>query len=264
MAKPAPANLIEYPVVESRPVGAYRLISFVAREIAASANPGQFLMVRQAGPSLDPLLPRPLGIHDIDSDLVRILIEPVGKGTDELVRLRVGDKLSVLGPLGNGFDSGGGGGTALLVGGGIGVAPLALLARSLTAAGRDVHCLLGFRTRSQAVSAELFRDYYVEVFTEDASVGTRGLVSEPLSACLSVNASGQDGNAAEVFACGPDPMLREIARIAKENGVRAQVSAATHMACGIGACQGCVVRTTSGYQRVCREGPVFEAGELIW
>ena len=263
VAKPAPASLIEYPVVESRQVGAYRLISFVAREIAASAIPGQFLMVRQAGPSLDPLLPRPLGIHDIDSDLVRILIEPVGKGTYELVRLRVGDRLSVLGPLGNGFDPRGGG-TALLVGGGIGVAPLALLARSLTASGRDVHCLLGFRTRSQAVSAELFREYYVKVFTEDASVGTRGLVSEPLSACLADNAGKRDEHATEVFACGPDPMLREIARIAEESGARAQLSAAAHMACGIGACQGCVVRTTGGYRRVCSEGPVFEAGELIW
>ncbi|MFA5801863.1 MAG: dihydroorotate dehydrogenase electron transfer subunit [Thermoleophilia bacterium] len=263
MAKPAPASLIEYPVVESRQVGAYRLISFVAREIAESAIPGQFLMVRQSGPSLDPLLPRPLGIHDIDADLVRILIEPVGKGTDDLARLRVGDRLSVLGPLGNGFDSGGGG-MALLVGGGIGVAPLALLARSLTASGRDVHCLLGFRTRSQAVSAELFRDYLVEVFTEDASVGTRGLVSEPLSAYLSGNVGMKDKQAVEVFACGPDPMLREVARIASENGVRAQVSAAAHMACGIGACQGCVVRTTRGYQRACSEGPVFEAGELLW
>lgn len=256
----APASLTECPVVESRSVGAYRLVSFMAREIAAAAQPGQFMMVRQAVPSLDPLLPRPLGIHDVDSDLVSFLVEPVGKGTRELSQAKVGDKLSVLGPLGNGFDLSGQG-PALLVGGGIGVAPLALLARVLSGLGREVRCLLGYRERSHAVSAELFREFDVEVYTEDGSAGSRGLVSEPLKACL---AGAQSAAAMEIFACGPDPMLAVVSRVSLECGAAAQISTAAHMACGVGACQGCVVNTKDGYRRACSEGPIFKAGDLLW
>jgi dihydroorotate dehydrogenase electron transfer subunit len=260
-ASPAAAALYQCPVVESRAVGDYRLISFVAREIASAAAPGQFLMIRRSGPSLDPLLPRPLGVHDVDSDLISILIEPVGKGTANLARSRVGDKLEVLGPLGNGFSLEAEG-AALLVGGGIGAAPLKLLARALTARGRPVRCLLGFKTRSQAVSAELFRDFDSEVYTEDGSLGEMGLVSEPLPGCLAPPAEGQPQT--EVFACGPGAMLKAVARVSRECGAPAQVSVATHMACGIGACQGCVVEAAGGYVKACRQGPVFQAGDLKW
>jgi dihydroorotate dehydrogenase electron transfer subunit len=252
-----PADLYDCPVVESRPVGSYRLIAFVAREVAALARPGQFLMVRAAGQSLDPLLPRPLGVHDIDSDLIKILIEPVGRGTISLAGLRVGDRLSVLGPLGNGFDLAGEG-PALIVGGGIGAAPLAFLARALTERGREARCLLGFKTRGQAVAAELFRNSGVDVFTEDGSMGRKGLVSEPLAECL----AGM--GAVEVFACGPDAMLAAVARVTRDCGASAQLSMAAHMACGVGACQGCVIKTVAGYRRVCNEGPVFAAGEIEW
>lgn len=280
-----PASLYDCPVVESRPVGGYRLLSFVAREIAALARPGQFLMVRAAGQSLDPLLPRPLGVHEIDSDLVKVLIEPVGRGTIALAGLRVGDRLSVLGPLGNGFDLGGNG-PAAVVGGGIGAAPLAFLARALTEREREVRCLLGFKTRGQAVAAELFRNMRVDIFTEDGSMGKQGLISEPLPGCLAEMsapagaeiggpaAAGEGGpatareggpaGAVEIFACGPDPMLAAVTRVARDCGAAAQVSMAAHMACGIGACQGCVINTIGGYRRVCSEGPVFPAEEIKW
>ncbi|MHB9112868.1 MAG: dihydroorotate dehydrogenase electron transfer subunit [Thermoleophilia bacterium] len=270
-----PASLYDCPVVESRPVGAYRLVSFVAREVAALARPGQFLMVRAAGQSLDPLLPRPLGVHEIDSDLVKILIEPVGRGTISLAGMRVGDRLSVLGPLGNGFDLTGKG-PALVAAGGIGAAPLAFVARSLAARGRDVHCLLGFRTRGQAVVAELFRNLPVEVYTEDGSMGKKGLVSEPLSDMLCAldgtdafsadaeNSCAAGDHAAEIFACGPDAMLAAVDRICRDCGAIAQVSVAAHMACGVGACQGCVIKTVDGYRRACSEGPVFLASDIEW
>lgn len=257
-----PASLFDCPVVESRPVGAYRLISFVAREVAALARPGQFLMVRAAGQSLDPLLPRPIGVHELESDLVKILIEPVGRGTISLAGLRVGDRLSVLGPLGNGFDLTGEG-PALVVGGGIGAAPLAFLVRALAQRGREVRCLLGFKTRGQAVAAELFRNQKVDVYTEDGSMGEMGLVSEPLTGILAEMQTG-DLRAAEIFACGPDAMLAAISGIAGDHGANAQVSMAAHMACGVGACQGCVIRTVDGYRRACSEGPVFAAGEIAW
>ena len=275
-AQVIPASLFDCPVVESRPVGAYRLVSFVAREVAVLARPGQFMMVRAAGQSLDPLLPRPLGVHEIDSDLVKILIEPVGRGTISLAGMRVGDRLSVLGPLGNGFDLTGEG-PALVVGGGIGAAPLAYLARALKERGREVRCLLGFKSRGQAVAAELFKDLRVDVYTEDGTMGRKGLVSEPLperlvemeAGGLDAAASGGDDeggglNPVEVFACGPDAMLAAASRIARDCGATAQVSVAAHMACGVGACQGCVIRTIDGYRRACSEGPVFAAGEIEW
>lgn len=271
-AKPAPArlaNLYQCTVADSQTVGAYRLVSFLSREIAAEAQPGHFLMMRPAGPALDPLLPRPLGVHDVDLDLVSVLIEPVGKGTRLLADLQVGDQLDVLGPLGRGFDLMGGTGPAVVVGGGIGVAPLKLLARRLKERGRQVRCILGFASGAQAVSAGLFQDFPVEVLTEDGSVGSRGLVSEPLPGCLApswAEARQPDGIEpfAEVFACGPRAMLREVARISRQCGVRAQVSVDAPMACGIGACQGCVVETPGGYRKSCSDGPVFEAEELGW
>ena len=264
-----PASIYDCPVVESRPLGSYRLLSFVAREIAALARPGQFLMVRTAGPSFDPLLPRPLGVHEIDSDLVKVLIEPVGRGTISLAGLKVGDRVSVLGPLGNGFDLSGTG-PAVVVGGGIGAAPLAFLARALTEREREMRCLLGFASRGQAVAAELFRGMDVEVFTEDGSMGKQGLISDPLPGCLAEfgakpgGSESGDSVAAEVFACGPDPMLAAVARVARECGATAQLSMDAHMACGVGACQGCVIQTVSGYRRVCSDGPVFPAEELGW
>lgn len=258
---PAEAAYAACRVLESRPVGAYRLVSFIAREMAATARPGQFVMARRSGPALDPLLPRPMSIHDIDSDLVKVLIDPVGKGTIDLAGADVGDRFNVLGPLGNGYDLGGEG-PALLAGGGIGAAPLALLARKLLELGRQVTCLLGFRSRVQAVAAELFRGVDVHVSTEDGSVGRKGLVSELLSGCIAE--LGPEAARAELFACGPDAMLEVVSATASECGVNAQVSVDTHMACGTGACQGCVVDTVQGYKRACSEGPVFPAAELRW
>ncbi|MHB1390787.1 MAG: dihydroorotate dehydrogenase electron transfer subunit [Thermoleophilia bacterium] len=244
-------------------MGAYRLVSFVARQIAALAQPGQFLMVREAGPSLDPLLPRPLGIHDIDSDLVNVLIDPVGKGTRALAGCRVGERLSVLGPLGRGFDLEADA-PALVVGGGIGIAPLKFLTRTLIERGRDTLCLLGFKTRSQAVAAELFRDFPVEVWTEDGSVGSQGLLSIPLELRLHPSDKDKTKPEPEVFGCGPSAMLKALGNLCAVAGVQAQVTVAAHMACGVGACQGCVVRAAGGYVKACTDGPVFRTGELEW
>ncbi|MEK6537391.1 MAG: dihydroorotate dehydrogenase electron transfer subunit, partial [Actinomycetota bacterium] len=119
-------------------------------------------------------------------------------------------------------------------------------------------CLLGFKTRGQAVAAELFRNQKIDVYTEDGSMGMMGLVSEPLPEILAEMQTG------EIFACGPDAMLAALSVMAGDHGVNAQVSMAAHMACGVGACQGCVIRTVDGYRRVCSEGPVFAAGEIAW
>lgn len=258
---PAPADLYDCPVVESRPVGSYHLVSFSAREIAVEAKPGQFLMVRQTGPELDPLLPRPMGVHDVDSDLVRVLIEPVGKGTRSLSLAEVGDRFSVLGPLGNGFDLDGGG-EALIIGGGVGSAPLAYLAKTLLQRGRQVHCMLGFKTRVQAVAAELFGDMEVDICTEDGTMGRKALVSDLLAE--RINDLGADASKVEIFTCGPEGMLRAVAEASRGCGAKAQIAVAAHMACGIGACQGCVISAGGEYKRACIDGPVFPAGEIAW
>lgn len=255
-----PADLYECPVVESRQIGAYRQVSFVAPEIAALSQPGQFMMVRRTGDSLDPLLPRPMGIHDVDADLVKILIDPVGKGTVVLADAGVGDRLSVLGPLGSGFDLEGEG-PAVLVAGGMGTAPLTILAKALASRGREVTCILGFKTRSQAIVSELYRDVHVDVLTEDGSAGGCGMACGPLPGLLD-RRTGQPPP--EIFACGPAAMLAEVVKIARQQRVRAQVSVAAHMACGIGSCQGCVVRGSHGYIKACTEGPVFDAEDLEW
>lgn len=258
---PVPASLYECPVVESRSVGAYHLVSFSAADIAEQARPGQFLMVRQAGPALDPLLPRPMGIHDVESDLVKVLIEPVGKGTRSLSQAKVGDRFSVLGPLGNGFNLEGKG-EALIIGGGVGAAPLAYLAKILTEEGRRVHCILGFKTRGQAVVAELFGEIEVDICTEDGTMGQEGMVSDLLAG--SIAELGGKASRAEMFACGPEGMLRAVAEAGRGCGAQTQIAVAAHMACGIGACQGCVISAGGEYRRACIDGPVFSAGELEW
>jgi dihydroorotate dehydrogenase electron transfer subunit len=202
-----------------------------------------------------------MGIHDVEADLVKILIEPVGKGTRVLSGARVGDHYSVLGPLGNGFDLAGDG-PALVIGGGIGAAPLALLVRRLKENRRDVRCLLGFRTRRQAVAAELFGGIEMDICTEDGTMGRKAIVSELLAGCLAD--LGSDAASAQLYACGPDAMMQAVIGAAHQCGADAQVSVVAHMACGVGACQGCVVRAGGEYRRACNEGPVFRAGELEW
>lgn len=260
-ARPDPASLQRCQIIGNRPVGAYRLLSFVSRDIAAAARPGQFLMVRSASEALDPLLPRPLGIHDIDSDVINLLMEPVGKATKLLAELGVGDEIEALGPLGHGFDIMS---TipAVIVGGGIGVAPLKFLARSLVQKGRQVRCILGFKNSEQAAAANLFREFDPEILTEDGVRGSKGMVSEPLPGCLAP--VGKMSAVPEVFACGPGAMLRSVADIGRACGGRVQVSVATHMACGIGACQGCAIEAVGGYALACSDGPVFDSIKLKW
>jgi dihydroorotate dehydrogenase electron transfer subunit len=215
-------------------------------------------MVRSATDQLDPLLPRPLAVHDVDEDVVRVLIEPKGKGTRVLADVAVGQRLHVLGPLGHGFETRKSG-PALIAGGGIGVAPLKLLATALSQEKRKVHLLLGFRSRREAAAAQLFRQFEPEVWTDDGSLGNKGLASQALSGYLD-----DADKSTELFACGPPPMLSAIASIAAERHSSLQVALDSHMACGIGSCQGCVTQSKQGFVKVCTDGPVFNAQDLEW
>ena len=182
------------------------------------------------------------------------MLEDVGPGTRRLAELEPGDGMHVLGPLGLGFEAPPDGQRALLVGGGIGIAPLAIWQDELLEAGVEAAALLGFRGAEHAEGAALLRD--ARIATDDGSVGHHGLVTELLAEELDAGAD------ATVYACGPPAMLEAVRALCAERGAPAQLALESGMACGFGACFGCVVPTTRGYVRLCVDGPVLDAAEL--
>ncbi len=254
----------------------------VSKGAFAKAVPGQFAHVRIED-SCDPLLRRPLSIHDIvpsrkgSRSLLKIIYEVVGKGTRLLSEKPAGSPVDILGPLGRGFDL-----KALarakqviLVAGGMGVAPLYFLARRLTER-RKITVLIGARVRGHLVGEEAFKDLgcRVRVATDDGSKGAKGLVTALLERELSVGerrnaavggrAAAVGGCGVAVCACGPKPMLAAVSTAARAHGVPAYVSLEEFMGCGLGACLGCAIRTVSGYRRICHDGPVFDAADIVW
>ena len=262
-------HVVQAPVVGSVGYpGSNHLLALRSREIADSAKPGQFVMAGLADCSSDPLLKRALAVYSIprragDGDLVTLLIKVVGPGTRRLAALREGDRVSLIGPLGNGFDtSRAQGRVSVLVAGGVGIASVFLLARELSEAGEDVHLLYGARRARDLVGLEDFQDLgiQVQVATEDGSRGCRGRVTRILEPYFrSCPAPGL-----AVYTCGPDPMMQAVSRLAFAHGAECQVSVETPMACGFGVCLGCSVRTVRSYRLACTHGPVFDAREVVW
>lgn len=251
-------------IAEHREIGAgYRYLVFEAAELAAELQPGQFVHVRV--PALEAsALRRPFSVFDADDGKVTVLYKTVGRGTAALNQAKVGDSLSVLGPLGHGFPARCEG-AALLVGGGYGVAPLHFLARRLLAAGhRDIRVFVGARTAADLLALDRFAALGVKVFTatNDGSSGVQGLVTDPLDDELI--ALKERGEKFEFFACGPDPMLKAVALRATGTGSPGWISMDRHMICGVGACYACIQRTVRGNSRCCLEGPVFAASDLVW
>lgn len=240
-----------------------------APSIAGCARPGQFVMIR-AGSGLDPLLRRPFSICGLYKDgAIGVLYKVVGRGTAVLAEKRPGDRLHVLGPLGNGFSTGNASSPLLLVGGGMGVAPLFFLAQELSRAGDPPFRLFtGFSTGEQVLSAEdiLQLDKGGKVATDDGTMGHEGPVTELLQAELEAAPGIKAGGS--VYACGPAAMLERVALLADTAGVSCQVSLEASMACGLGACLGCVVHAAPEeavpFFRVCTEGPVFPAKAVDW
>ena len=237
---------LEAPLVAKREVarGMY-VLSFRAPEVAAAARPGQFvnLLLRPG-----PLLRRPFSVYRAQGDLVEVLLKPVGIGTIGLVALEAGDGVSLLGPLGRGFELDPNGGPVALVSGGLGVAPMPLAARAAATSGLEVHWVHGARTQAELCSE--WEGDQVHWATDDGSLGCPG-------SALGAIPEGVD----QVLACGPNPMLAALAgRFPK-----AQVAIETYMGCGTGVCLGCAVPRSSGaYDRACTEGPVYEAGSIRW
>ena len=244
------------------------LLGIRAPEIRNTARPGQFCMIDTGPPGpADPLLRRPLSIHRVGpKGLLIFLYRVVGKGTSMLSRLRPGDPVGVLGPLGRGFRVAGGV-PGLIVGGGMGVAPLVFLAESWAGDRRPV-VLFGGRTREElAYAARCIEDVDARplLVTEDGSMGERGLVTDLVPGVL----EGMDGPPV-IYACGPWPMMKAVWGLASGLGIPCQVSLEARMACGIGICLGCAVKARSGegdaarYIHVCKDGPVVDAVEVDW
>jgi len=249
--------------------GNYGHLEFESGWIAKQAVAGQFVNIKVANaPEL--LLRRPISIHGIKASKVKIIYEIIGRGTQILAARKPGEFLDMIGPLGNGFDysrplAKSTQAKNILVAGGIGVAPLVFLADKLMKLKTrkpkpETIVLMGAKTKEQILCRQEFTSLgcTVKLATDDGSLGFKGRVTDLLDLLL------EQPEPVRLFACGPHPMLKTIAQIAHKNKIPAQLSLEEHMACGIGACLGCVVATKTGYKSVCQDGPVFSSEELIW
>jgi dihydroorotate dehydrogenase electron transfer subunit len=260
-------------VVERRePATGVVLLALDAPELADAARPGQYVM---AIPPSAQSAATALAIYEAEGNLASLLFFLTGRRTHELAELRPGDRLDVVGPLGNGFDCTRSERDVAIVAGGVGIASVLLCANELLARGARVRLFYGARSAELLVEAKRFADAGCELIltTDDGSLGRRGFVTEALAESTKPDA---------IFACGPTPMLRAVARVAAAFDVPAQLALEETFGCGVGGCWGCVVPLDASsaqapgfppadrggsdvvYARVCREGPVFWAGELRW
>ena len=224
----------------------YRMV--LTGDCSQITAPGQFVNIR-----LDGLyLRRPISVCDLGGGDLTIIYKVVGKGTEQMSHMKEGGSLQVLTGLGNGYDLSCAGGAPLLIGGGVGVPPMYLLARKLREQGKTVSVVLGFNTKSEIFYEEEFRALGcgVTVTTVDGSYGTKGFVTD-----------GLPENYSYFYCCGPEPMLKAVYKKARTSG---QFSFEERMGCGFGACMGCSCRTITGYKRICKDGPVMRKEEILW
>ena len=221
----------------------------LAGDVSDITAPGQFVNIK-----LDGLfLRRPISVCDSEDGILTLIYKVVGKGTEAMSKMGVGEKLDVLSGLGNGYDTSVSGDKPLLVGGGVGVPPLYKLAKKLRAEGKTVSVILGFNTKDEVFYKDEFEALgcEVRVATVDGSLGTRGFVTDAMS--------GIDYT--YFYTCGPEPMLKALFRATATSG---QLSFEERMGCGFGACMGCSCKTVTGNKRICKEGPVLVKEDIIW
>lgn len=240
-----------------------------APELTGLAKPGQFVHVRCSNVA-DPLLRRPISLHGIDYEhgTVSLLYQVVGRGTQLLAEMKTGDEIDIMGPLGRGFSVPDGIENVLVIGGGIGVAPLFPLVQALKHYKVKQTVLLGARTADYVIgTTQLAKlDVKVEVATDDGSLGHHGFVTDLAEKYMKLAKPDY------FYACGPNPMLKQLLKVAGNHSLDGQVSLEERMGCGVGACLACVCKTKAAggrtaedfeYKKVCNEGPVFGAGEVI-
>jgi dihydroorotate dehydrogenase electron transfer subunit len=236
----------------------YVLIKLTDYQKLPEMLPGQFVEVRVDG-SPNTFLRRPISINFVDREKneLWLLIATVGDGTRQLAKLLPGDLLNCILPLGNGFCAEGGPSVPLLIGGGVGVAPLLYLGAELAKNAITPTFLLGARTKNDLLLLDEFKKYgRVLITTEDGSEGEKGFVTN--------HSLLQQERFDHIYTCGPTPMMKAVARYAKQADIDCEVSLENLMACGLGACLCCVEKTVDGNLCVCKDGPVFNINQLLW
>ena len=211
--------------------------------------PGQFVNIALSGR----FLRRPISVCDVTEGELIIIYKVVGEGTEQMSEMCEGEKLDILTGLGNGYDLTLVGDAPLLIGGGVGVPPMYLLAKKLISEGKKVKVILGFNTKEEIFYEEEFKNLGAEVLvtTVDGSYGIRGFVTDAMSGLSYTH----------VCTCGPEPMLKAVYKVSVTSG---QFSFEERMGCGFGACMGCSCKTITGYKRICKEGPVMKKEEILW
>ena len=220
----------------------------LAGDTSAITAPGQFVNIKLDGK----FLRRPISVCDVEHGVLTIVYKVVGAGTAQMAEMPIGDTLDILTGLGNGYDLTTAGERPLLLGGGVGVPPLYMLAKQLIAAGKDVTVILGFNKADEIFYEKEFEALGAKVIvaTADGSYGVKGFVTDALPLDYTY-----------FYTCGPEPMLKAVWRATNTSG---QMSFEERMGCGFGACMGCSCKTLTGYKRICREGPVMRKEEILW
>lgn len=237
-----------YQIAENAPLTSNVYRMRLIGDVSEITKPGQFINIKLDGKYLR----RPISVCDVDNTSVTILYKVVGDGTEQLSQMREGT-LDVLTGLGNGYDMTVAGQTPLLIGGGVGVPPMYLLARKLIEQGKKVSVILGFNTKDEIFYEKEFLSLGadVTVTTVDGSYGMKGFVTNAMA----------NMEYSYFYTCGPEPMLKAIYKVAKTSG---QFSFEERMGCGFGACMGCSCKTVTGYKRICKDGPVLTKEEILW
>ena len=237
-----------FEIIENTPLTQNVFKMVLKGDTSAITAPGQFVNIRLEGLYLR----RPISVCDVQGDLLTIIYKVVGKGTLQMSKMQSG-VLDVLTGLGNGYDLTPAGEQPVLLGGGVGVPPMYLLAKQLIAQGKQVKVILGFNTASEVFYEDAFvaLGADVTVTTVDGSYGQKGFVTDAL----------QNTAYTYFYTCGPEPMLKAVYRATNTEG---QMSFEKRMGCGFGACMGCSCKTITGYKRICKEGPVMRKEEILW
>ncbi len=250
--------LIDMVVTKAEPLGS----NYVSLWLKPSQGdlppmlPGQFVELKAPAAS-GALLRRPISINDVDGNCMRLLIRNAGVVTSELIKSKPGDIINSLLPLGNGWNMDKAGDRPLLIGGGVGVAPLLYLGRKFKESGIEPAFLLGARSKYDLLEIDDFMQYgTVFTTTEDGSHGEKGFVINHRQLL--------HGSWSHIYCCGPEPMMQAVAAVAYRLHIGCEVSLENTMACGLGACLCCVQSTTEGHRCVCTDGPIFNIDQLLW
>ena len=251
-------QILDFKLIEKQDYGNVSWLKLQSESDLPAILPGQFVEVRVDG-SPKTYLRRPISIHDVDAEnrCIELLVAKVGEGSTTLTMSPIGATVNLVLPLGNGFTYPEKGEEVLLVGGGVGIAPMLYFAKMLKMKGFEPALLLGGKTENNLMRLDEYRRWGATfVTTEDGSMGEKGFVTQ--------HSIWSDKTFDKVYVCGPKPMMKAVFAVTKENSIWCEVSLENMMACGLGACLCCVEKTVEGNTCVCKEGPVFNTRRLLW